>query len=45
VRRVVFVEVKTRGAKLSPRERLVREAIEAGRVEWLELRAAPPARD
>jgi predicted Holliday junction resolvase-like endonuclease len=41
VRRVVFVEVKTRGARLSTRERLVRDAIEAGRVEWLELRAAP----
>jgi predicted Holliday junction resolvase-like endonuclease len=39
VRRVVFVEVKTRGARLTTRERLVREAIEAGRVEWLELRA------
>jgi predicted Holliday junction resolvase-like endonuclease len=39
VRRVVFVEVKTRGARLTARERLVRDAIEAGRVEWLELRA------
>ena len=41
VRRVVFVEVKTRGARLTARERLVREAVEAGRVEWLELRAGP----
>jgi predicted Holliday junction resolvase-like endonuclease len=39
VRRVVFVEVKTRGARLTARERLVRDAIESGRVEWLELRA------
>jgi predicted Holliday junction resolvase-like endonuclease len=39
VRRVVFIEVKTRGGRLTPRERLVREAVEAGRVEWLELRA------
>jgi predicted Holliday junction resolvase-like endonuclease len=36
--RVVFVEVKTRSSSLSPRERLVRDAIRAGRVEWLELR-------
>jgi predicted Holliday junction resolvase-like endonuclease len=44
VRRVVFIEVKTRGARLTARERLVREAVEAGRVEWLELRAGtgPP---
>jgi predicted Holliday junction resolvase-like endonuclease len=36
--RVVFVEVKTRGSTLSTRERLVRDAVQAGRVEWLELR-------
>lgn len=39
VRRVVFIEVKTRGGRLTPRERLVRDAIAGGRVEWLELRA------
>jgi predicted Holliday junction resolvase-like endonuclease len=39
VRRVVFVEVKTGGGRLSARERLVREAVEAGRVGWLELHA------
>jgi predicted Holliday junction resolvase-like endonuclease len=38
VRRVVFVEVKTGGAALSQRERLVRDAVQAGRVEWLEVR-------
>lgn len=38
VRRVVFVEVKTGEARLSPRERGVREAIERGAVEWMELR-------
>ena len=38
VRRVVFVEVKTGEAALSPRERRVREAVEAGRVEWREMR-------
>lgn len=38
VRRVVFIEVKTGEARLSPRERGVREAIERGAVEWMELR-------
>lgn len=38
VRRVVFVEVKTGNAELSTRERRVREAIQAKRVEWTELR-------
>ncbi len=38
VRRVVLVEVKTGGSTLSGRERQVREAVQAGRVEWLELR-------
>jgi len=38
VRRVVLVEVKTRSARLTGRERLVREAVRDGRVEWLELR-------
>ena len=39
LRRVVFVEVKTGGSALSARERQVRETIEAGQVEWTELRA------
>ncbi len=39
VRRIVFVEVKTGGAKLTTRERLVRDAIRNGRVEWAEIRA------
>ena len=38
VRRVVFVEVKTGDAGLSGRERLVRDAVRAKRVEWMELR-------
>lgn len=38
VRRIVFVEVKTGGAGLSSRERLVRDAVQAKRVEWMELR-------
>jgi predicted Holliday junction resolvase-like endonuclease len=49
LRRIVFVEVKTGGAKLTTRERLVRDAIRAGRVEWTEIRAdanltLPPTR-
>jgi predicted Holliday junction resolvase-like endonuclease len=39
VRRIVFVEVKTAGSDLSPRERRVRDAVNARRVEWSELRA------
>ena len=38
VARVIFLEVKTGAATLSPRERQVREAIMARRVEWRELR-------
>jgi predicted Holliday junction resolvase-like endonuclease len=36
--RVVFVEVKTGSSSLSTRERRVRDAIDAGRVIWQELR-------
>jgi predicted Holliday junction resolvase-like endonuclease len=39
LRRIVFVEVKTGGAKLTTRERLVRDAIRDGLVEWAEIRA------
>ena len=38
VRRIVFVEVKTGGAGLTGRERMVREAVRGGEVEWEELR-------
>jgi predicted Holliday junction resolvase-like endonuclease len=38
VRRIVFVEVKTAASDLSTRERRVRDAVRAGRVEWSELR-------
>ena len=41
VRRVVFVEVKTGAAQLSARERRVRDAVEAGRVAFVEHRAGP----
>jgi predicted Holliday junction resolvase-like endonuclease len=40
VLRVVFVEVKTGGSDLSTRERRVRDAIRAGRVEWVEHRVS-----
>ncbi len=40
VRRIVFVEVKTGGAGLTGRERMVREAVREGVVEWVELRVA-----
>ena len=39
LRRIVFVEVKTGGAKLTTRERRVRDAIRDGRIEWAEIRA------
>jgi predicted Holliday junction resolvase-like endonuclease len=38
VRRVIFIEVKTGASGLSTRERQVRDAIQAGNVEWTELR-------
>jgi len=39
LRRIVFVEVKTGVSKLTKRERLVRDAVREGRVEWAQLRA------
>lgn len=44
MRSVVFVEVKTGRSALSSRERLVRDAILRGQVEWYELRL-PGAKD
>jgi predicted Holliday junction resolvase-like endonuclease len=38
--RVIFVEVKTGGSELSARERRVRDAVKAGRVDWNELRVS-----
>lgn len=43
VRRIVFVEVKTGAADLSARERRVRDAVQGGQVEWLEMRLPGPA--
>jgi predicted Holliday junction resolvase-like endonuclease len=38
IEKVVFVEVKTGKSRLSTQERRLKEAIEAGRVEWLTYR-------
>ncbi len=42
IEKVVFVEVKTGSSRLSSQERHLKEAIEAGRVEWLTYRAPTP---
>lgn len=44
VRKVVFVEVKTGTSALSTRERRIRDAIQSGNVEWIELRPAFPSK-
>jgi predicted Holliday junction resolvase-like endonuclease len=44
VRSIVFVEVKTGGATLTGRERMVREAVREGEVEWVEMRVGPEER-
>lgn len=38
VREVVFIEVKSGDARLSATERALKEAVEAGRVRWVEYR-------
>jgi hypothetical protein len=42
VRRIVFVEIKTGASCLTSRERCVRDAVQAGDVEWAELRVPRP---
>lgn len=39
VRKVVFIEIKTGVSTLSTRERIVRDAVCAGKVEWMEVKA------
>ena len=39
LRRIVFVEVKTGGSRLTTRERLIRDAIRDGRIAWKEIRS------
>jgi predicted Holliday junction resolvase-like endonuclease len=43
VERVVFIEIKTSTSALSTRQRQIRDAIRAGKVEWQEIRV-PVAR-
>jgi predicted Holliday junction resolvase-like endonuclease len=38
IEEVIFVEVKTGESRLSPVERSLRDAIQAGRVSWAEWR-------
>ena len=38
VKGIVFVEVKTGSSALSTRERRIKDAVQSGRVAWLELR-------
>mgnify|MGYP001581634268 CR=1 FL=1 len=38
VRKIVFVEIKTGISTLSTRERIVRDAIIAGKIEWMEVK-------
>lgn len=38
--KVVFVEFKANGSRLTPGEHRIRQLIEEGRVEWLEFRLA-----
>ena len=39
IKKIVFVEIKTGVSTLSTRERLVRDAIIAKNVEWMEVKA------
>jgi predicted Holliday junction resolvase-like endonuclease len=39
IKKIVFIEIKTGMSTLSTRERIVRNAIKAGKVEWMELNA------
>lgn len=38
IREIVFLEVKSGNSSLSPRQRMIRDAVLAGRVVWRELR-------
>lgn len=38
VRCIIFAEVKTGTSALNTRERRIRDAVQAGKVQWLELR-------
>jgi predicted Holliday junction resolvase-like endonuclease len=34
IRKIIFADVKTGSARLSPHQRSIRDAVESGRVEW-----------
>ena len=38
VKRVVLLEVKTGMSALNTRERKIRDAVQSGKVEWMEIR-------
>ncbi|HNY22828.1 MAG TPA: Holliday junction resolvase-like protein [Treponemataceae bacterium] len=40
---ILFIEVKTGGARLSPVERSLKECVESGRVRYVEYRVPAPA--
>jgi predicted Holliday junction resolvase-like endonuclease len=44
IREVLFVEVKTGEARLSGPERALKEAVQAGRVRWVEYRLPLPTK-
>ncbi len=39
IKKIVFIEIKTGVSNLSTRERIVRDAVCAGKVEWMEVKA------
>lgn len=45
VRKIVFIEIKTGVSTLSTRERTVRDAVCAGKFEWLEVKANLDGKD
>jgi predicted Holliday junction resolvase-like endonuclease len=38
VKGIIFIEVKTGASSLNTRERKIKDAVEAGNVQWVELR-------
>lgn len=44
IKEVLFVEVKTGDARISAPERALKEAVQAGRVRWIEYRLPLPTR-
>ena len=44
IKEVLFVEVKTGDARLSGQERALKEAVQAGRIRWVEYRLPLPTK-